>query len=104
MSRRHAAVWIAPTDDTDEGNVLGAANTTASRLELVIVETIRGRDNATAAISAAQRHGTLIIPALEACVPGFANAADLIETARRDDWRVLVLDVGADSAAPKRLS
>ncbi len=99
MPRQHAVAWIAPADATDEANVLGAANATASRLELVIVETIRGRENASEAVAAARRHGTLIIPALEACLPGLANGADLIEAARRDNWRVLILDIGADSAA-----
>ena len=100
MPRRDAAVWIAPTDATDEGNVLGAANATASRLELVIVDTIRGQENESAAIAAARRHGTLIIPALEVCVLSLAHGADLLETARRDGWRLLILDLGADSAAP----
>jgi SAM-dependent methyltransferase len=97
---RHAVVWIAPVDEQDRANVLAAAHVAAGRLELAVIETIEGRENVHTALRIARRTGVLLIPTIEAVVPQFGGVVDLIESARRDGWRVIILDFGADSAAP----
>lgn len=95
-----AVVWIDNVDTAKEADQLGAANATASRLELMIVDIVRGQQNAPAALTAARRVGVLIVPDIESCVPDLLGIAELVETARREGWRCLLLEFGADSLSP----
>jgi SAM-dependent methyltransferase len=97
---QQAVVWISPVDDVDRGRLLGAAADTASRLEMRIETTFEELAAAAPAVTAARQLGVLILPEVEPVLPILADVADLIEQARREGWRLLALDYGADSAAP----
>jgi SAM-dependent methyltransferase len=100
MTPGPAATWIAPADEVDRGNLLGAAGLTAQREardEPMIVE---GAEQVEAALAAARETGMLIVPATGQVMPDSRDALALLRRARAEGWRLLLLALGADSAAP----
>lgn len=104
VERQTAATWVAPSDATDRGNLLGAAVVAARREGRDLGAIVEGAGEADAAIEAARRCGLLIVPAHDRIVPDVAQAAALIQQARAERWRLLLLTLGADSAAPSGAS
>lgn len=94
-----AAAWVAPVDETDRGNVLGAAVVAAQRDGRALAAVVDGPERLEEAIAAGREAGLLVIPALDQVLPDMAQAAALVERARAEGWRVLLLSLGADSAA-----
>jgi SAM-dependent methyltransferase len=104
-----AAAWIAPADERDRGNVLGAAVVAARRNGRELSAIVEGADREDEAVERGRATGLLVVPVLPQVMPEMADAAALIERARTEDWRVLLLSLGADSAAasgeiPRRLA
>jgi len=95
MPGDQAAVWIAPEDETDRGNVLGAANVVGERNGRTVSEVVEG-GALEAAVTAGQSTGLLIVPAVHQ-VMHEAEVLGLLERAQGEDWRLLLLDSGADS-------
>lgn len=100
MARLQAATWVAPDDEIDRGNLLGAANAATERHDRDVSEIVEGPDHADAAIEAARRTGMLVVPEFAQVMPVLAHAAGLVQRAQHEGWRLLLLNVGADSAAP----
>ncbi len=99
MARPLAATWIAPDDATDRGNLLGAVNVALGRQGRDLGEIVEGPQRADAAIEAARRSGMLVLPSIPQVLPVLAHATGLLQRARDEGWRLLLLDAGADSAA-----
>ena len=91
-----------PYDDVDRGNLLGAAVATCERHDRDLAEIVEGADRADEALAAGRRTGLLILPAFDQVMAVTARAAGLLQRARDEGWRLLLLDLGADSQAPQR--
>lgn len=100
MPRLHAAAWVAPTDERDRGNLLGAAVVAAQRSDRDIAAIVEGADAEAAAIAAARETGLLIVPALDQVMPEARDAGALLDRAQAEGWRLMLLSLGADSDAP----
>ncbi len=100
MTRPSAATWIAPDNEIDRGNLLGATVATCQRHDRDLSDIVEGPAHADAAIEAARRTGMLVLPAFEQVMPVLAHAAGLLQRAQDEGWRLLAVDLGADSAAP----
>ena len=98
MARLQAATWVAPADEVDRGNLLGAASVACARQDRDLGVVIEGAGRRREAIEAAQRTGMLILPATAPVIPVIAHTAALLQQAREEDWRLVLLDVGSDSA------
>jgi len=94
-----AATWIFPTDETDRGNLLGAAVVAAERECRPLAAIVEGADRAEEAIAAARESGLLIVPAPDAGGCQEAQELSLLRRARAEGWRLLLLSAGADSAS-----
>lgn len=99
MTHDSAATWIAPTDETDRGNLLGAAGVAAQREVRELTTIVDGADQADAALAAARETGLLILPESDQVLPDSARELALLQRARAEGWRLLLLSLGADSAA-----
>ena len=99
MTLSSAAAWIAPDDEVDRGNLLGAATATAQRETRELGAIIEGTGELEAALAAARETGLLIIPESGQVLPGAAEELALLERARREGWRLLLLSLGADSTS-----
>lgn len=95
-----AATWIAPADAIDRGNLLGAVNVACQRYDRRLAEVVEGAGSEAEALSAARGTGMLVIPDVEQVMPSLVPANLLIRCAQQEAWRLLLLDLGADSAAP----
>lgn len=95
-----AATWIAPDGEIDRGNLLGAAIVTSQRNDRELVDVVEGAEHADEALAAARRTGMLIVPCTEQVVENQGHAVKLLRCAQDEGWRLLLLDAGADSAAP----
>ena len=100
MTSGAAATWIAPADEVDRGNLLGAAGVTAGREARELTAIVEGADRAGAALAAARETGLLIVPESGPVLPDAGHELALLRQARADGWRLLLLSLGADSAAP----
>lgn len=94
-----AATWIAPADEIDRGNLLGAASVAAQRQARELAAIVDGADQADAALAAARETGLLILPESGQVLPDAAGELALLRQARGEGWRLLLLSLGADSAA-----
>jgi SAM-dependent methyltransferase len=94
-----AATWIAPVDETARGNLLGAAVVAAERDGRQLAAILEGAEEAEAALAAARETGLLIVPESGAVLPDAARTLALLRRARAEGWRLLLLWLGADSAA-----
>jgi SAM-dependent methyltransferase len=99
MTQGSAATWIAPIDETDRGNLLGAAGLTAQREDRELVMIVEGAEQADAALAAARETGLLIVPESGPVLPDASRELALLRQARAEDWRLLLLTLGADSVA-----
>jgi SAM-dependent methyltransferase len=97
MTHEPAATWIAPADETDRGNLLGAAIVAAQREAKELTVIVDGADQADAAIAAAHETGLLILPESGQVLPDAAHELALLQRARAEGWRLLLLPRGADS-------
>lgn len=94
-----AAAWIDARDETDRGNLLGAAVVAGQRDGRELSTIIEGRQESEAAIAAAREVGLLIVPDSGQVLPDGAHELALLERARAEGWRLLLLSQGADSEA-----
>jgi len=99
VARALAATWVAPDDEADRGNLLGAVNVALGRLGRDLGEIVEGPQRADAAIAAARRTGMLVLPSVPQVLPLLSQATGLLQRARDEGWRLLLLDAGADSDA-----
>lgn len=99
MTDGTAATWIAPADETDRGNLLGAAGLTAQRQGRQLTAIVEGGGEEAAALAAARQTGLLILPEGGQVMPDAALQLAMLQRARDEGWRLLVLSEGADSAA-----
>jgi len=97
MTHGSAATWIAPTDETDRGNLLGAAGFVAQREARDLASIVEGAEQADAAVAAARETGLLIVPESGPVLPDAARELALLRRARAESWRLLLLTLGADS-------
>lgn len=100
MTPRSAATWIAAADEIDRGNLLGAAVVTAQREDRELQPIIEGPDHLDQAVAAGRESGILILPEAGQVLPGITDQLALLEQAQTEGWRLLLLSLGADSAAP----
>lgn len=100
-----AAAWIAPADEIDRGNLLGAAVVIAQRRGRGISDVVEGRDNGETAFAAARRTGMLIVPSPGDVLPGTTAIVELLDRAWSEGWRLLTASFGLDSStdAARRL-
>lgn len=94
-----AAAWIAPADEADRGNLLGAAVVAAQRQGLELTSVVEGSDRGDAAVAAAHETGLLILPESDQVLADAAKELALLQRARIEGWRLLLLSLGADSGA-----
>jgi SAM-dependent methyltransferase len=95
-----SAAWIDPTDETDRGNLLGAAVVAAQREARELSVIVEGADQAGTALASASETGLLIVPESGRVLPDAAHELTLLRRARTEGWRLLLLSLGADSTAP----
>lgn len=94
-----AATWIAPADEIARGNLLGAAMVTVERDGRNLDPIVEGADRREDAVAAARETGLLIVPEADQVLPESADQLALLEQARAEGWRLVLLTLGADSAA-----
>jgi SAM-dependent methyltransferase len=99
MTQVSAATWISPVDETDRGNLLGAADLSARREARRLTAIVEGGDRADVALAAARETGLLIVPESGQVLPP-ERELELLRQARAEGWRLLLLSSGADSTAP----
>jgi SAM-dependent methyltransferase len=97
MTHGSAATWIAPADETDRGNLLGAAGVAAQREARELSPIVEGADQPEAALAAARETGLLILPESGQVLADSAHELALLRRARAEGWRLLLLSLGADS-------
>jgi SAM-dependent methyltransferase len=95
-----AATWIAPVDDADRGNLLGAAVVAAQATSCQLTAIVEGAAEAEAALEAARQTGLLILPEPGQVLAGSGAELALLRRAGAEGWRLLLLTLGADSTAP----
>jgi len=93
----HAATWIMPSDETDRGNQLGAANVAAERAGRLVATIVEGGGEREVAVTAGRETGLLILPELHQVLPEPGSALELLQQARTEDWRLMLLSLGIDS-------
>jgi SAM-dependent methyltransferase len=99
MTQGTAATWIAPVDEADRGNLLGAAGLTARREARELTAIVEGAERAEAALAAARESGLLILPESSQVLGSAEQELELLRRARSEGWRLLLLSLGADSTA-----
>ena len=99
MTAGPAATWIAPADETDRGNLLGSAIVSVQREARELTTIVDGADQADVAIAAARETGLLVLPESGQVLPDTEHELALLRQARAEGWRLLLLSLGADSAA-----
>jgi SAM-dependent methyltransferase len=99
MTHGPAATWIAPTDETDRGNLLGAAGVAAQRQVRELTTIVEGADQTDRALAAARETGLLILPESDQVLPDATHELALLQRARAEGWRLLLLSLGADSSS-----
>ena len=102
----HAAAWICPRDEVHRGDLLGAANVACARHGRLVSEVLDEHDGAERAFDAARRTGMLILPEMNTLLSEEHTVLGMLQRARDEGWRLLALDVGADSdgASSKQLA
>jgi SAM-dependent methyltransferase len=93
-----AATWIAPADEVDRGNLLGAAGLVAQRQGRELGVIAEGAEQLEAALGAARDVGMLILPEPGQVLPGAEDELAMLRRARGEGWRLFLLSFGADSA------
>ncbi len=99
MTPGPAVTWIAPADETDRGNLLGAAGVAVQREGRELTAIVEGAGEAGAALAAARETGLLVLPESGQVLPDAERELALLRRARAEGWRLLLLSLGADSAA-----
>jgi SAM-dependent methyltransferase len=94
-----ASTWIAPRDEADRGNLLGAAMVAAEREGMALDQILEGAEAREEAVDAGRSGSLLIVPESDQVLPDAAEQLALLEQAGAEDWRLLLLSLGADSAA-----
>lgn len=95
-----ATTWIAPADEVDRGNLLGAAVVAAQAASRQLTAIVEGADETEAALAGARETGMLILPEPGQVLGGSRGELTLLRQARAEGWRLQLLTLGADSSAP----
>jgi len=105
-ARPGTALWTGAVGDdaaaveVDRGNQLGAGMASAERLGLTVTAIVEGPERQADALRAARETGVLLVPTLDRVVPQVADVLALLQDAGAHGWRLVLLDLGADTAAP----
>jgi SAM-dependent methyltransferase len=93
----HASTWITFADEVDRGNQLGAANLAAERVGRLVATVLEGSDQREAAIASGRESGLLLLPEANQVLPEPGAALALVQQARDEGWRLMLLSLGIDS-------